>query len=154
MFSGWQNHPTCPSNRLTIHRSWKDRIQSVFLFEIAISIDNFQEKMTRAAMRHLRGVTFEASGAEHTTELMFKVATSSEVSRSMWIGPGLSKALLDRQLEHIQSGHAFIQAFKVSSFRFAAVIKLIITVCLHDALLRQPIDSCLELQRSPEASSV
>ena len=88
----------------------------MFLFEIAVSIDNFKVKMARAAMRHLRGVALEATSAEQTTELMFKAVTAPENPRSMWIGPGISKALLDRQLEHIQSSQAFIQALKVSLY--------------------------------------
>ena len=96
-------------------RSWSDRIPSVFLLEIATSIENLQEKMSQATMRHLDGVAFESIDAEESLERIFKAATFPDVHRSMWIGPGPSKLILDRQLEHVQSVNAFIQASKVSS---------------------------------------
>ena len=71
--------------------------------------------MSQATMRYLDGVAFESVDAEQSLERMFEAATSPDIHRLMWIGPGLSKLMLDRQLEHIQSANAFTQASKVSS---------------------------------------
>lgn len=121
-------------------RSWSDRIPSVFLLEIASSVENLQEKMSQATMRHLDGVAFESVNAGHSLERIFKAATSPDIYRSMWIGPGLNKLMLDRQLEHIQSASSFTQASKVRSPLVSFIIMLIRIVCVYDAFFRQPVE--------------
>ncbi|MCJ1232868.1 hypothetical protein MMC14_000822 [Varicellaria rhodocarpa] len=97
---------------IDIFRAWSDRISTIFIFDITISIENFQEKLPRATLRHLQGIVFESTDAEETLDLLFRAITSPNVHGQLRIGSALMKTIIDRQLEHIQSGHAFIQAVK------------------------------------------
>ncbi len=81
--------------------------------EIAVSIDLFQEKIPRSAVRRLQGTTFESKSASDILDIMFRAATSADESNSLWLGPAASKLLLDRQTEHIQSAKGFISMLKV-----------------------------------------
>ena len=100
---------------LTWDSSWQGRIPLILIFEIGTSIDLFQEKLSRATIRRLQGVSFEMKDAAETLEMMFRTATAPEESRSLYIGAGLLKMFLDRQIEHVQSVQAFMQSLKVSS---------------------------------------
>ncbi|MCJ1384856.1 hypothetical protein MMC17_007974 [Xylographa soralifera] len=92
--------------------SWQGRIPFVLIFEIGTSIDLFQEKLSRATIRRLQGISFETKDATETLEMMFRTVTAPEESRSLYIGAGLLKMFLDRQIEHVQSVQAFIQSLK------------------------------------------
>jgi origin recognition complex subunit 3 len=85
----------------------------VLLFEIATSVALFQEKLPRATIRRLQVTSFETKEAAETLELMFKAVTSPRESRVLYVGPTVSKMLLDRQMEHTQSAQAFIGSLKV-----------------------------------------
>ncbi|MCJ1417094.1 hypothetical protein MMC32_003433 [Xylographa parallela] len=92
--------------------SWQGRIPIVLIFEIGTSIDLFQEKLSRATVRRLQGVSFETKDAGETLEMMFRTVTAADDSRSLYVGAGLLKMCLDRQFEHVQSVQAFIQSLK------------------------------------------
>ncbi|MCJ1242868.1 hypothetical protein MMC30_000064 [Trapelia coarctata] len=92
--------------------SWQGRIPFVLLFEIATSVELFQEKLPRATIRRLQGTSFETKDAAETLELMFEAFTSPRQSRLLYIGPNVSKMLLDRQMEYTQSAQAFIGSLK------------------------------------------
>ena len=124
---------------INVFKAWSDRILTIFFFDITISIDNFEEKLPQATLRHLDGIVFEATDAEETLDRMFRATTSPEIQAQLWIGPALMKTILDRQLEHIQSGHAFMQAMKVGLACFVKCYILIFLVCLYNPLLHQPI---------------
>ena len=86
----------------------------MILLEVATSVPLFQEKLPRATVRKLKGTAFELAPIQETLESIFKSATSGGTQLSLWIGAGLSRSLLDRQREHLQSVRAFTQAIKVS----------------------------------------
>ena len=117
----------------------------MFLFEIAISFELFQEKLSLATKRRLLGTVFETRDAVKTLELMLRAATAPRdslrpYSGRPYIGPNLLKILFDRQMEHIQSCQAFIRSLQV----FKKLITLLfgcllnISVCIYDALLCKP----------------
>ncbi|MCJ1391720.1 hypothetical protein MMC18_004585 [Xylographa bjoerkii] len=92
--------------------SWQGRIPFILVFEIGTSIDLFQEKLPRATIQRLQGTSFETKDAAETLELMFRTVTGPDESRSLYIGAGLLKMFLDRQMEHVQSVQTFIQSLK------------------------------------------
>ncbi|MCJ1397010.1 hypothetical protein MMC11_000202 [Xylographa trunciseda] len=92
--------------------SWQGRIPFILIFEIGTSIDIFEEKLSRAAVRRLRGTSFETKDAAETLELMFRTVTGPDESRSLYTGAGLLQIFLDRQMEHVQSVQAFIKSLK------------------------------------------
>ena len=51
--------------------------------------------------------------AEESLELIFRAITAPDAERFLWLGPALSKMLLDRQTENIQSAQALIESCKV-----------------------------------------
>ncbi|MCJ1375798.1 hypothetical protein MMC20_007035 [Loxospora ochrophaea] len=97
---------------IDVLNSWFDRIPFVLLFGIATSIELFQEKLPRAAIRHLHGMKFEAAQTGETLEKMFKAAASNGEYRPMWLGAGISNLLLQRQRNHAQNVEDFVRAFK------------------------------------------
>ena len=92
--------------------SWQDRIAFMILFEIAVSVELFQEKLPRNTVRQLCGTTFESKSASEILDLMFRAATSPDDKNPLYLGASTSKLLLDRQEEHIQSAKGFISALK------------------------------------------
>ena len=127
--------------------AWNDRILAIFVFDITISVENFQEKLPQATLRHLEGTVFEATDAEKTLDLIFRASTSPDTHGKLWIGPVLMKTILDRQFEHIQSGYAFVQAMKVSLPCLVKYHMLTPLVCTYNPLLYKPIEHFNKPQR-------
>lgn len=100
-----------------MNSSWNDRIPFVLLFGIATSVNMFQEKLSRATIRHLQSVRFDV--AQLDIEDIFKKALYSNDSRHLWLGSGLSRAVIQQHKFYIQSVSAFSRALKV----FRAPIK-------------------------------
>ena len=123
--------------RLIDDSSWQGRIPFLLLFEIATSVELFQEKLPRATIRRLQGTSFETKDAAETLELMVESATASDTTRFLFIGPNVYKMLLDRQMEYTQSAQAFIGSLKVCMLYSRRITMLTSTVCIYDALLRQ-----------------
>ena len=98
--------------RPLIASSWLDRIPFVLLFGVATSIDIFQAKLSRAAIRCIQGDQFDVEPVEASLERVFSDAVGPE--SLLRPGPALSKLLLDRQRDHVQSTQAFASALKVS----------------------------------------
>ena len=103
----------------TIHRfdicsCWKDRIRFVLLFGIATSVDLFQAKLSRNAIRCLESQQLEVDQAN--MEEVFKAICHG--SAKLFFGPGLSKILLERQKESVQSPPVLLQALKVIAVSF------------------------------------
>lgn len=100
------------------YSSWQDRIPFLLIFEIATSIELFQEKLSRQTICHLQGTAFEGRDASEILDVLFKSATTREGTKGLWIGSGASKLLLDRQTEHIPSANSFITSLKVSRMTY------------------------------------
>lgn len=128
----------------------------MLLFEIATSVELFQEKLPRATIRCLQGTSFETKDAAETLELMFEAVTNPRESKILYVGPNVSKMLLDRQMEHTQSAQAFIGSLKVSVIRPDQKIALISIVHIHDALLCQCVEwyasKCTTVRSYPPAA--
>jgi len=120
-----------------MYSSWQGRIPFVLLFEIATSVELFQEKLPRATIRRLQETAFETEDAAETLELMFESATMPRESRVLYIGPNVFKMLLDRQMEHTQSAQAFIGSLKVCMLYPDQRTMLTSLVRIYDALFRQ-----------------
>ena len=99
--------------RLTISSSWQDKIPLILVFETATSIELFQEKLPRAAIRRLRGTSFLARDPIETLELMFRCGTSPTTPGLFFLGASVCKMLMDRQIEYAHGTRALIQALKV-----------------------------------------
>ena len=89
--------------------SWSDRIPFVLLFGIATSVELFQEKLSRETIRYLDGSVFDVQQVD--VEDIFKAFQSEPTT--LLVGPGLSRIILQRQKDYIQSHSSFISALKV-----------------------------------------
>ena len=101
------------SDLIDVLSCWLDRIPFVLVFEVATSVELFQEKLSRHALRLLSATVFEAKSSTEILDLLFRCATSPDETRFLWLGANASKLLLDRQTEHIQSARGFITAMQV-----------------------------------------
>lgn len=118
--------------------SWRGRIPFVLLFGIETSIELFQAKLSRSAVRCLQGKQFDLEQVD--VEEMF--LSLHRDSSGLYLGPALSGVLLDRQKDYIQSPLAFIQALKVSLaiILISEIIAKEARVCIHDPLLLQSVE--------------
>ena len=94
-----------------VKSSWKGRIPFVLLFGIATSVELFQEKLSTDTIRCLDGSAFDVQqvGAED----VIKAFQSKQPN--LWVGPGLSRTILQRQKDYIQSHATLINSLKVIS---------------------------------------
>lgn len=70
-----------------------------------------QDKLTQAAVRSLQGTEIVVAHSE--TEDLFRAAASPEDPRVLWLGPDLSRAIIQRQNNSIQGVSSFVHAVKV-----------------------------------------
>lgn len=99
--------------KLTLTSSWRDRITFILLFGIATSVDLFHDKLPRSSLRCLHGAKFDVARVEESLESVFIATTARTNSQTLWLGSLLSKTLLERQRDHVQSVQAFLMALKV-----------------------------------------
>ena len=103
-----------PPAVLTRPSAWRDRIPFILLFGIATSVELFQEKLPKSTIRCLQGTKFDVARVEESLESVFTATTGETGCGPLWLGPGLSRVLLERQKDHVQSVQAFCMALKVS----------------------------------------
>ena len=89
-----------------------DRIPVILLFGIATSIDLFQEKLSQATLRLLRGTHFEVNQLE--IDDLFKAVVKPVQPFNLWLGAGLSRLILQRHRDYVQTASDFIRTIKVS----------------------------------------
>ena len=117
--------------------SWGDRIPFVLLFGIATSVELFQGKLSRDTIRQLDGSAFDVQQTD--VKDVFKAFQSEQPT--LWVGPGLSRIILQRQDDYIQTHSTFISSLKVTMTMLFFLSMLIwVLVRLHDAFLRQSTD--------------
>ncbi|KAI9857506.1 MAG: hypothetical protein M1824_004766 [Vezdaea acicularis] len=95
--------------------SWLDRIPFVLLFGIATSLDIFHEKLPRSAIQLMKGEQFDVERAEESLERIFYEINDPVDfgdQNVLRLGPSLSKLLLTRQREDIQSVQSFVSSLK------------------------------------------
>lgn len=61
----------------------------------------------------MQGEKFDVARVEESLESAFMATTAERLSGTMWLGSGLSRMLLERQRDHVQSVQAFLMALKV-----------------------------------------
>lgn len=83
----------------------------MLLFGIATSVDIFQEKLSREAIRYLDGSAFHVQQVD--VENIFKAFQSEQPT--VWVGPELSRMILQRQKNYIQSHSTFVSSLKVTT---------------------------------------
>lgn len=81
----------------------------MLLFGVATSIELFQEKLSKDTIRYLDGSAFDVRQAD--VEDIFKAFQVEQTT--LWVGPELSRAILDRQKDYIHSHSTFVNSLKV-----------------------------------------
>lgn len=75
---------------------------------MATSIEGLQAKLSRRAIRCIRGRRFDVVQAETALEKLFQSLHIRE--SKIWLGAGICSSLLSRQRDHLQSLQAFVDA--------------------------------------------
>ena len=91
----------------------------MILFNIATSIELFQEKLSRDAIRRLAGAEFRVERLD--VEEVFQMI--NDYRSTFWLGPNLSDYTLQQQRDYIQSPFALKEAVKVSLFAMGPLIE-------------------------------
>jgi origin recognition complex subunit 3 len=87
----------------------------VVLFGIATSVELFHERLSRDAIRCLKGAQFDVEQTGKTLQTIFN-SVILDLDIPLRIGASFMSSLLDRQHEHVQSLQTFISALKVCIF--------------------------------------
>ena len=91
----------------------------MILFNIATSIELFQEKLSRDAIRRLEGAEFRVERLD--VEEVFQ--SINDYCSTLWLGPRLSDQTLQQQRDYIQSPLALKEAVKVSFLAMGLLIE-------------------------------
>lgn len=91
----------------------------MILFNIATSIELFQEKLSRDAIRRLEGAEFRVERLD--MEEVFQAINDHD--STLWLGPSLSDHTLQQQRDYIQSPFGLKEAVKVSLFAVGPLIE-------------------------------
>lgn len=94
-----------------ITSSWLDRLPFVLLFGIATSAENFEDRLSGKSTRYLQGQKFDVTQSDEIIEKLFGATVASTDGR-LRLGPTLSRRILDRQKDHVQSVQDFVDGMK------------------------------------------
>lgn len=89
---------------------WQDRIPFVCLFNIATSVEFLQARLTKGAVRCLKGRLFDVANSMDEIEQVFEAVTHPD--SPLWIGANLMSSVLERQRDYIQSIDSFVEAVR------------------------------------------
>lgn len=78
---------------------------------LSTSIEIFQARLPRSVLRHLRSTIFSSPQDKDILETVFERLATNENS-SIWIGPSVADAVLQRQQDHMQSVEDLKQQLK------------------------------------------
>lgn len=103
------------SDAIQLFSVWHSRIPFVLLFGIATSVDSFQDRLSRVALRSLQGREFDVVQSEELLEQVFLTLINgdTENGRYVWLGPELISMLMERQKDHVQNVTEFVNAVQV-----------------------------------------
>ncbi|KAG7006021.1 origin recognition complex subunit 3 [Physcia stellaris] len=101
---------TLLADLIEILSSWVNRIPFVLLFGISTSVGFFQEKLSQATLKLLQGTQFEINPLN--IDALFKEITRPEQPSNLWLGAGLSRIVLQRHRDHVQTAADFILTIK------------------------------------------
>ena len=89
-----------------------DRIPFVLLFGIATSIDLFQGRLSQATLNLLQATHFEIN--QVNIDVLFKTIMTPVPPAELWLGPSLSRSILQRHTEFMQTTTDFVRSIKVA----------------------------------------
>ena len=89
-----------------------DRIPFVLLFGIATSIDLFQERLSQATLSLLKSTHFEINQLD--VDILFKTIMTSVRQPELRLGPSISRSILQRHTEFVQTTNDFVRSVKVA----------------------------------------
>ncbi|KAI9886817.1 MAG: hypothetical protein M1823_001388 [Watsoniomyces obsoletus] len=98
------------SELISLMSSWLDRIPFVLLFGVATSVGHFQAKLSRFALKRMRGDQFDVEKVD--TVLPQVLREIFQAPKSLKLGPGLASAMFDRHRDHVQSIQSFATGVK------------------------------------------
>ncbi|KAJ4296284.1 Origin recognition complex subunit 3 [Kalmusia sp. IMI 367209] len=91
--------------------SWLDRIPFVLLFGIATSAESFEDRLSGKTLRYLEGQQFDVTQSDEILEKLFSV-TVANPNLGLRMGPMLTRRILERQKDHVQSVQDFVESLK------------------------------------------
>ncbi|KAL8796733.1 MAG: hypothetical protein Q9195_001123 [Heterodermia aff. obscurata] len=98
------------SDLIDTFSSWMDRIPVVLIFGIATSIDLFQERLSQATLSLLQATPFEINQLD--VDILFKTIMTPVRPPGLWLGPSLSRSILQRHAEFVQTTNDFARSMK------------------------------------------
>lgn len=126
------------SDAIDLFKVWHARVSFVLLFGIATSVDSFQDRLSRTALRSLQGKEFDVVQSEELLEqvVLTLIDAKGDSPRYVWLGPELVSMLMERQKDHVQNVTEFVDAVQVGHDNKAdAECSSWWTVCIHESLL-------------------
>ncbi|KAL1867592.1 Origin recognition complex subunit 3 [Paecilomyces lecythidis] len=98
--------PKLLSDLLSLLSSWLDRIPFVLLFGVSTSFELFEDRLPRSTVSLLQGKHFEISGVADSIHRLYESVQTNKENR-LWLGPQISKVLLERSGNYFQSLETF-----------------------------------------------
>ncbi|GAD92657.1 origin recognition complex subunit [Paecilomyces variotii No. 5] len=98
--------PKLLSDLLSLLSSWLDRIPFVLLFGVSTSFELFEDRLPRSTVSLLQGKHFEISGVGDSIHRLYESVQTNKENR-LWLGPQISKVLLERSGNYFQSLETF-----------------------------------------------
>lgn len=95
-----------------VSSSWLDRIPFVLLFGVSTSFELFEERLPRSTVSLLQGKHFEISDVGDSIHRLYESVQMNTASR-LWLGPQVSRVLLERSGNYFQSPETFGHMVKV-----------------------------------------
>ncbi|KAJ9242544.1 hypothetical protein DTO169E5_3107 [Paecilomyces variotii] len=125
--------PKLLSDLLSLLSSWLDRIPFVLLFGVSTSFELFEERLPRSTVSLLQGNHFEIGGVGDSIQRLYKSLQTSKNNR-LWLGPQISKVLLERSGNYFQSLETFGRMVKYAcmSHFFANPLSVLLAEDVED----------------------
>jgi len=92
--------------------TWLDRLPFVLLFGIATSTESLEDRLSGKVLRYLSGDKFNVTHSDKVIESIFS-ATVASPDVSLYIGPNISRRILERQKDYVQNVQDLCDGLKV-----------------------------------------
>ena len=100
------------SNLMTMLASWTDRIPFVLLIGISTTVELFEARLPKSALRVLTPGVFDVSGRAGNPMYEIFMATQHGLDTSLWLGPAVAGILLGKSKEQDTTPEMFGQMIK------------------------------------------
>lgn len=130
---------------------WKNKIPFAFFISIATSIDFFQQRLSREAVKRMRGQLFDVAPAQQEIQRVFNVMVDPRTP--LWIGPNVMRLALERQSDYVQSIDSLVQAMQYSYMSCYYANALSIFLDTELAFTDVPVDHFEALRNLPSFQS-